>query len=260
MVGELTFFLGFQIRQEATSIFFSQKKYAKNLISKFGMDKPKPKRTPIATHLKITKDTTREKVDSSFYRNIIGSLLYLTTSRPDIPFAVGVCDRYQADPCSSHLYSAKRILKYIAGTFNYGIWCTFDTTGVLIGQATSFNKKQNGVSLLTAEAEYIAAGSSCSQLLWMKQMLEEYGIAKSTMALYCDNMSAISISKNPVQHNRTKHIDIHHHFIRELVKDKIICLEHNQSSLQLIDIITKPLDVSTFEGLRAGVGVYQYPA
>ncbi|KAL0533358.1 hypothetical protein IC582_030177 [Cucumis melo] len=133
MVGELTFFLGFQIRQEETGIFFSQEKYAKNLISKFGMDKAKPKRTPTTTHLKMTKDTTGEKVDSSLHRSIIRSLLYLTTSRPDIAFAVGVCARYQADPRTSHLHSTKRILKYITSTFKYGLWYTFDTTGVLVG-------------------------------------------------------------------------------------------------------------------------------
>ncbi|TYJ96981.1 putative mitochondrial protein [Cucumis melo var. makuwa] len=133
MVGELTFFLGFQIKQENTGIFFSQKKYTKNLISKFGMDKARPKRTPAAIHLKMTKDTNGEKVDTNLYRSIIGSLLYLTASRLDIAFVVGVCARYQADPHTSHLHSAKRILKYISGTFNYGIWYTYDTTGTLVG-------------------------------------------------------------------------------------------------------------------------------
>ncbi|KAA0048721.1 gag-pol polyprotein [Cucumis melo var. makuwa] len=125
--------------------------------------------------------------------------------------------------------------------------------------AAWFSKKQNSVSLSTAEAEYIAVGSSCSQLLWMKQMLDEYGITQSSMILYCDNLSAISISKNPVQHSQTKHINIQHHFIRELVEANIISLEHVQSAFQLADIFTKPLDVATFEGLRASVGVCQRP-
>ncbi|KAL0554086.1 hypothetical protein IC582_007997 [Cucumis melo] len=128
MVGELTFFIEFQIKQDETGIFFSQEKYAKNLISKFRMDKAKPKRTPAATHLKLTKDATGEQVDSSLYRSIIGSLLNLTASRPDIAFAVGMCARYQADPRTSHLQSAKRILKYIIGTCNFDLWYTFDTT------------------------------------------------------------------------------------------------------------------------------------
>ncbi|KAL4022949.1 hypothetical protein IC575_016695 [Cucumis melo] len=117
------------------------------------------------------------------------------------------------------------------------------------------SKKQNCVSLSTVEAEYIAAGSGCTQLIWMKNMLHEYGFDQDTMTLYCDNMSAIDISKNLVQHSRTEHIDIRHHFIRELVEDKVIKLDHVRSNLQLVDIFTKPLDASSFEYLRAGLGV-----
>lgn len=172
----------------------------------------------------MTRDTTSEKVDSSFYRSIIGNLLYLIVSKPDIAFAVGACACYQADPWTSHLHRAKRILKYITGTLNYGLCYTFDTTAILVGYcdtnwegcsdyrkstsggcffpgnnlATWLSKKQNSVSLSTAEAEYIAAGSSYSQLLKMKQMLEAYDITQSSIVLYCDNISAISISKNPV--------------------------------------------------------------
>ncbi|KAA0041517.1 flocculation protein FLO11-like [Cucumis melo var. makuwa] len=205
----------------------------------------------------MTKDTNGKKVDTNLYRSIIGSLLYLTTSRPDIAFAGGVCARYQADPRTSHLHLAKRILKYISE-------CTDDrksTSGgcFFLGNnvAAWFSKKQNSVSLSTAEAEYIAVGSSCSQLLWMKQMLDEYGITQSSMILYCDNLSTISISKNPVQHSRTKHIEIRHHFIRELYEANIIRLEHVQSAFQLADIFIKPLDVATFEELRANVGILQ---
>ncbi|TYK21888.1 hypothetical protein E5676_scaffold494G00240 [Cucumis melo var. makuwa] len=237
-----------------TGIFFSQEKCAKNLISKFGMDKARPKKTPAATHLKMTKDLTSEKVDTNLYRSIIGSLLYLTASRPDIAFTVGVCARYD---------TTGTLVGYCDADW---AGCTDDRKSTSEGCfflgnniATWFSKKQNSVSLSTAEAEYIAAGSSCSQLLWMKQMLDEYGITQSSMFLYCDNLSAISISKNPVQHSRTKHIDIRHHFIRELVEANIISLEHVQSAFQLADIFTKPLDVATFEGLRASVGVCQRP-
>ncbi|KAL0537571.1 hypothetical protein IC582_026550 [Cucumis melo] len=117
------------------------------------------------------------------------------------------------------------------------------------------SKKQICVSLSPAEAEYIPAGSGCTQLIWMKNMLHEYGFDQNTMTLYCDNMSAIDISKNPVQHSQTKHIDIRHHFIRELVEDKVIKLDHICSNLQLADIFTKPLDASLFKYLRVGLGV-----
>jgi hypothetical protein len=250
-------------------------------VKKFGMESASHKRTPAPTHLKLSKDEKGVKVDQSLYRSMIGSLLYLTASRPDITFAVGVCARYQAEPKVSHLTQVKRILKYVSGTSDYGMLYTHSDNAMLIGycdadwagsaddrKSTSggcfflgnnliswFSKKQNCVSLSTAEAEYIAAGSSCSQLVWMKQMLSEYNIHQETMKLYCDNMSAINISKNPIQHSRTKHIDIRHHFIRELVEEKIVMLEHVITGEQLADIFTKALDHNQFEKLRGKLGI-----
>ncbi|KAL3027728.1 hypothetical protein AAZX31_03G072200 [Glycine max] len=212
---------------------------------------------------------------------MIGSLLYLTASRPDITFAVGVCARYQANPKISHLNQVKRILKYVNGTSDYGIMYCHCSDSMLVGycdadwagsaddrKSTSggcfylgnnliswFSKKQNCVSLSTAEAEYIAAGSSCSQLVWMKQMLKEYNVEQDVMTLYCDNLSAINISKNPVQHSRTKHIDIRHHYIRDLVDDKVITLKHVDTEEQIADIFTKALDANQFEKLRGKLGI-----
>ena len=195
--------------------------------------------------------------------------------------AVGVCARYQANPKISHLNQVKRILKYVNGTSDYGIMYCHCSDSMLVGycdadwagsaddrKSTSggcfylgnnliswFSKKQNCVSLSTAEAEYIAAGSSCSQLVWMKQMLKEYNVEQDVMTLYCDNMSAINISKNPVQHSRTKHIDIRHHYIRDLVDDKVITLEHVDTEEQIADIFTKALDANQFEKLRGKLGI-----
>jgi hypothetical protein len=122
LVGELTYFLGLQIKQMEDTIFITQSKYAKNIVKKFGMDNATHKRTPAPTHLKLSKDENGVNVDQSLYRSmIIGSLLYLTASRPDITFVVGVCARYQAEPKMSHLNQVKRILKYVNGTCNYGM-------------------------------------------------------------------------------------------------------------------------------------------
>ncbi|KAL0550129.1 hypothetical protein IC582_014629 [Cucumis melo] len=180
-----------EIQQCSSRIFSSQGKYARTLITKFGLDKAKPKRTPTVLHLKLSKDDYGERLDENLYRNIIGSRLYLSTIRLDIAFAMGICARYQASPHVSHLHSAKRILKYVLGIIDYGLWYTYDTSLALVGfydvdwvgcsddkKSTSgscfflgnnliawFSKKQNNVSLSTAEAEYIAAGSSCTQLL-----------------------------------------------------------------------------------------------
>ena len=235
----------------------------------------------MSTSLKLSKDSSGKDVDQTLYRSMIGSLLYLTASRPDIAFSVGICARFQACPKESHLFAVKRIIKYVNGTLGHGIWFTLGTNAKIAGytdadwagsaddrKSTSggcfyvgnnlvawLSKKQNSISLSTAEAEYIAAGSGCTQLLWMKQMLSDYGLKQDVMTLFCDNMSAISISKNPVQHSRTKHIDIRYHFIRELVEEKVISLEHIPTENQLADLFTKPLDTLRFEFLRKSLGV-----
>ena len=121
------------------------------------------------------------------------------------------------------------------------------------------SKKQNSVSLSTVEAEYIAAGSCCSQLFWMKKVLTDYGISQDTMVVYCDNSSAIDISKNPVQHSKTKHIEIMYHFIKNHVERKIVCLEYIPTEHQNANIFTKPLDRSKFETLRQVIGVILCP-
>ena len=233
------------------------------------------------TNLKLSKDELGEKVEETLYRSMIGSLLYLTASRLDITFSVGVCARYQACPKKSHLIALKHIIRYIVGTLELGLWYPFDTHSDVacytdadwagnvddrkntsggcfyIGNCLVawMSKKQNSVSLSTAEAEYIAAGSCCSQLLWIKKMLRDYGIDQGTMVVFCDNTSAINISKNPVLHSRTKHIDIRHHFIRDLVEDKVVSLEYVPTEGQIADILTKPLDVSRFESLRKSIGL-----
>ena len=115
------------------------------------------------------------------------------------------------------------------------------------------------MSLSTAEAEYIAVGSCCSQLLWMKKVLADYEISQDTMVVYCDNSSAIGISKNPVQHSKTKHIEIRYHFISDLVERKIVCLEYIPTECQNANIFTKPLDRSKFETLRQVIGVILCP-
>ena len=102
----------------------------------------------------------------------------------------------------------------------------------------------------TAKVEYIAAGSCCIQLLWMKKLLHDYGIPQNTMCVFCDNTSAINFSKNLVQHSKSKHIEIHYHFIQDLVEDKVVCLEFIHTDNQKVDIFTKPLDGPWFESLR----------
>ena len=117
------------------------------------------------------------------------------------------------------------------------------------------SKMQNFISLSTAEAEYIIASSYCTQLLWMQKLLHDYGICQEHLTIYCDNTSAINISKNPVQHSRTKHIEIRHHFIRELVEDGNLTLEFIHTDDQKADLFIKPLESKRFEFFRQNIGV-----
>ncbi|XP_050259874.1 secreted RxLR effector protein 161-like [Quercus robur] len=239
MIEELNHFLGLQIRQHESGIFISQSKCAKNLMKKFSLESASPVRTLMNPNVKITVDLLGKSVDSSLYRSMISNLLYLTASRPDISYSVGVCARYQANPKESHIIALKRIIKYVKVTADFGVWYSKDTNDVLVGYFDAdwvgnaddrkstlggcfyvgnnlvswMSKKQNSISLSTAKAEYIVAGSCCTQLLWMQKLLLDYGIRQEHLTIYFDNTSAINISKNPVQNSRTKHIEIRHHFI-----------------------------------------------
>ncbi|WVZ80284.1 LOW QUALITY PROTEIN: hypothetical protein U9M48_027775 [Paspalum notatum var. saurae] len=277
MIGELNFFLGFQIKQLKEGTFVYQEKYTRDLLKRFKMDDCKPIKTPMATNTKLDPDESGIKVDQTHYRPIIGSLLYLCASRPDIMFSVCMCARFQADPKESHLTAVKRILRYLKHTPSIGLWYPKGASFELLGYTDSYFaecrverkstsggcyllgrslvswsfKKQNCVSLSTAEAEYIAVGSSCAQLLYMKQTLKDYVVELTRIPLLCDNESAIKLSNNPVQHSRTKHIDIRHHFIRDHVARGDILLQNEQ----LADIFTKPLDESNFGRLRSELNV-----
>jgi len=212
---------------------------------------------------------------------MIGSLLYLSASRPDIMFSVCMCARFQANSKESHLSAVKRIMRYLLGTINLGLWYPKNSTCNLIGYSYSdfagcktdrkstsgtchfigsalvswHSKKHNSVTLSTAEAEYIFAGSCCTQILWMKQQLSDYRIILDHIPIRCDNTSAINLSKNPVLHSRTKHIEIRHHFLRDHVQKKDCVLKFVDTKNQLADIFTKPLPKETFFAIRRELGL-----
>ena len=222
----------------------------------------------MSPNVKLSVDLLGKSVDPSLYRSMIGSVLYLTTNIPNISYSVEVCARYQANPKESHMTTLKRIIKYVKTTAKFGVWYSKDTSNVLAGYSNTdqdgnvddrkstsggcfyvgnnlvscMSKKQNFVSLSTVEAEYIVAGCCCTQLLWMQKLLQDYGICQEHLTIYCDNTSAINIFKNLVQHSRTKHIEIRHHFIKELVEDGTLTLEFIHTDDQKADLFTKPLD------------------
>nr|KYP63420.1 Retrovirus-related Pol polyprotein from transposon TNT 1-94 [Cajanus cajan] len=197
------------------------------------------------------------------YRGMVGSLLYLTASRPGIMFSVCVYARFQVRPKEIHLQAFKHILRYLKGTTNLGInfyksqnfsllgYCDADYTGDkwdrkstsggchFLGRCVVSwtSKRKNTIALSTCEAEYVIAGQCLTQLLWIKHQMEDYNIYESSIPVLCDNTTAISISKDPVLHSRTKHIEIKHHFIRDHVQKRnlrfSICLNGRTTSRYL---------------------------
>ncbi|WVZ89319.1 hypothetical protein U9M48_035740 [Paspalum notatum var. saurae] len=283
LVGELQFFLGLQIKHGPEGTFVHQAKYTRDILKKFEMGDSKPMTTPMSTNTALDADEDGEAVDHKEFRGMIGSLLYLTATRPDIQFAVCLCARYQASPRTSHRQAVKCIFRYLKFTPELGLWyslgsslslrgfsdadhagCRIDrksTSGTCQLLGTSLvswsSHKQASVSLSTTEAEYIAAASCCSQLLWMKATLSDFGLRFGKIPLLVDSTSAISVAKNPVLHSKTKHIDVRFHFLRDHYEKGDIDLVHVASENQLADIFTKPLEFGTFVHLRGELGVLQ---
>ncbi|GJT55364.1 retrovirus-related pol polyprotein from transposon TNT 1-94 [Tanacetum coccineum] len=284
MMGELNFFLGLQIKQMEDGIFFNQSKYIKEMLKKFGLEESKPMKTPMSSDTKLTKDEECESVDSTKYRGMIGSLLYLTASRPDIMFSIYLYTRFQEAPKTSHLKAVKRIFRYIKGTTHLGLWYPKGTDIETIVYADSdhvgdyvdrkstsgicmfvgccltswFSKKQTALAISTTEAEYVSAGKACQQALWMKQALIDYDVRLDDVPIMCDNKGVIDLSKNPVQHSRTKHIEIRHHFLRDNVQKGHISIEKVPSVDNIADILTKPLKRESFNYLRLGLGMMEH--
>ena len=285
MMGELRFFLGLQIKQLKDGIFIYQEKYTKDLLKKYRMDEAKPMATPMHPSITLEKDEKGKDVLEKEYRGMIGSLLYLTASRPDIVFSVGLCARFQSAPKESHLMAVKRILRYLVGTPSLGLWykrnshfdligyCDADYAGDRIERKSTSGacqflgealiswccRKQNTIALSTTEAEYVAATGCCSQILWIKNQLEDYSLRYTCIPILCDNTSAINLSKNPIQHSRSKHIDIKHHFIRDHVQKGEIELIFVDTKNQLADIFTKPLVEDTFKNIKHRLHIIECP-
>ncbi|GJS46085.1 retrovirus-related pol polyprotein from transposon TNT 1-94 [Tanacetum coccineum] len=281
MMGQISFFLGLQISQNPRGIFINQSKYANEILKKFDLHKSDPVDTPMVERTKLDEDLSGIPVDQTQYRSMIGSLMYLTASRPDLVFAVCMCARYQSKPTKKHLEAVKRVFRYLQGTINMGLWYPKDTAMALTAYADAdhagcqdtrrstsggaqflgdklvswSSKKQTSTSISSTEAEYIAMSGCCAQILWMRSQLSDYGFAYNHIPLYCDNKSAIALCCNNVQHSRSKHIDIRHHFIREQVEKGVVELYFVRTEYQLADIFTKALPRERFEFILPRLGM-----
>eukprot|EP01018_Ginkgo_biloba_P009783 Gb_07759 [translate_table: standard] len=245
-LGLLHYFLGIEVWQTPGRVFISQAKYIWKVLRRFRMEDCKPACTLMETRSKLSVQDEGVKIDGTLYRQLVGSLIYLTTTRPDIAFAIGIVSRFMAEPKQSHWLAVKQILRYLRGTLQYGLefvqnddfklqvhtdsdWAgCADTRRSTSGYSFSLglaavtwsSEKQPIVALSSTEAEYKAAAVVASEAIWLKQVLDDMGLdQEDATKLYCDNQSTIKLAKNPVFHARTKHIEVHHHFIRELIQN-----------------------------------------
>ncbi|GJR52393.1 putative ribonuclease H-like domain-containing protein [Tanacetum coccineum] len=233
-MGELTFFLGLQVKQKEDGIFISQDKYVAEILKKFDFASVKTASTPIKTHKPLVKDEEASDVDVHLYRSMIGSLMYLTAFRPDIMFAVCACSRFQVTLKTSHLNVMKRIFRRLIS------WQC---------------KKQTIMATSTIEVEYVAAANCCGQVLWIQNQMLDYGFNFMNTKIYIDNESTICIVKNPVFHSKTKHIEIRHHFIRDAYEKKLIQVLKIHTDDNVADHLTKAFDVSRFQFLVVTIGM-----
>ncbi|GJQ99116.1 zinc finger, CCHC-type containing protein [Tanacetum coccineum] len=282
-MGLLSYYLGIEVTQHEDGITLKQSAYARNLLLKAGMADCNPSKSPMEHKEELTKDEEGVPVNATLFRSIIGGLRYLTHTRPDIAYAVGIVSRFMEKPTLKHLQAVKRILRYIKGTVDYGLVYTKYHKGDLITGYSDSNhardvedrrstggnvfyleenlvtwgsKKQQCVALSSCEAEFMAATTATCQGIWVSRLVQEItGKKAGPFVLYVDNKSAIELIKNPVFHGRSKHIDLRYHFIRECVERGDVVIKHVCSKEQKADILTKPLPRIQFIEMRKMMGV-----
>ncbi|GKA38185.1 retrovirus-related pol polyprotein from transposon TNT 1-94 [Tanacetum coccineum] len=281
MMSELTYFLGFQIKQDSKGISICQEKYVKDLLKKYDLADYALVKCPMLLPNNLGPNESGVSINETLFRGMIGSLMYVTTSRPDIQFSTFLCARYQANPKESHLVAIKRIFRYLKGTLNLSLWypkgsgfdlkaysdsdydgcnlhrkSTLGGCQILGGKLVCWSaKKQSSVAMSSAEAEYVAAAGCSAQVLWIKSQMDDYDVLYDKVPIFCDNTSVIAISNNLVLHSRTKHIDIRYHFIKDHILKGDIKLYFVPTDLQLADIFTKPLVEPSFTRLVAELGM-----
>ncbi|GJV48739.1 retrovirus-related pol polyprotein from transposon TNT 1-94 [Tanacetum coccineum] len=251
-IGLMSYYLGIEVKQTDEGLFICQERYAKDILKRFGMDKCNPIDTPLEHKAKPSKHDREKKVDSTLFKSLVGSLRYLTCTRPDILFAVGLIIRFMEEPTIKHLEIAKRILRYIKCTIEYGMFYSTSEDLKLVG----YNDSDWAGSKDDGRTEYVAATSCVCHTIWLRTMLKELHMEQEDATeIYVDIKSTIDLTKNPVYHDRSKHINTRYHFIQECITRKDIREIHTSSKDQVADIFTKPLNEQDFSRQRMMLGV-----
>jgi hypothetical protein len=282
-LGLLSFYLGIEVHQDSSGISLRQISYAKRLVELGGLIGCNLAYTPMEERLKLSRDSTAKEVDAMQYRCIVGSLCYLVHTWPDLAFAVGYVSRFMQRPMTEHQQAIKRILRYVEGTTDYGLHyprcpgaehfigysvsdlaSDIDTSKSISGMLFFLGKcliswqsvKQQVVALSSCEAEYIAATTASTQALWLARLLDNLlGRDAEAVELRVDSKSALALAKNPVFHERSKHICIKYHFIRSCLDEGSIKAGYINTQDQLADLLTKSLGRVKFQELRARIGM-----
>ena len=253
-LGLLNSYLGMEIKQSSTSIFLSQRAYSNHILKTFKMSDCNAIKMPMEVHLKLQKKAEGKRVNSTNFRSLIGSLRYLLNTIPDLTYSVSYLSRFIDKPSSDHLVAAKRILRYLKGTMNFGLMYNRgdrdltitgysdsefsgdinnrkSTSGQIFfmgGLPITWNSvKQRVVALSTCDAEYIVVSSAACQSFWILRLIKELvSVKENLVKILVDNKSALELTRNPVHHSRSKHIDTRHHFIRDCIEEGLIKLEY----------------------------------
>jgi hypothetical protein len=281
-MGSLHYFLGMEIIPTPGGLFLSQHKYIRDLLSNTNMLGAKEVCSPLSTSTPLKLNDDIASFDSIEYRRIIGSLQYLSLTRPDISFAVNKLSQFMNKHTQTHWAATKRLLRYLKQTIFHGVrlishthpslttfsdadWaCNFDdrtsTSAYIIFLGSNpvswSSKKQRAVARSSTEAEYRALANAASETVWIHSLLHELGFKiNTTPSLLCDNLGATHLSHNPVHHSRMKHIQIDLHFVRDLVHRGAIHVQHVHTQNQLANLLTKPLSKQRTEHWRSKIAL-----
>ena len=281
-LGSLHFFLGIEFLQEPHGVIMTQRKFAEDLLKEFDQQNATPAHCPLESNLKLRPDFGIPISNPSLYRKLVGKLNYLTNTRPDLSYAVQYLSQFLQDPREPHWQAALHTLRYLSKDHTKGIhlnastdltleaYCDSDwascpntrksVSGYFIllgGSPISWkSKKQATISLSSAEAEYRSMRRVTAELAWLTRLLHEFTLPIIVpVPLKCDSQAAIYIAKNPVYHERTKHIDIDCHFVREKLQDGLISLQYVPTKHQLADVFTKSLSGPVHQNLTSKLGM-----
>jgi hypothetical protein len=285
-LGTLHYFLGVAVSRSSEGMFLSERQYIIDILDRAGMSECNPCSTPVDTQSKLGA-AGAVLADPSTYWSLVCALQYLSFTRPDVAYAVQQVCLYMHDPREPHLNAVKRILRYLRGTLDYGLtilrssptsltaytdadWAGCPDTrkstsgyGVFLGDnlVSWSSKRQHTVSRSSAEAEYRGVANAVTEACWLRQLLSElHRPLQRATVVYCDNISAVYLSTNPVQHQRTKHVEIDLHFVRERVAFGDVRVLHVPTSSQYADIFTKGLPSMIFTEFRSSLNVRPAPA